>query len=47
MHVTGGQGDAGPRALVELLGRVIRPASENDNDAEPGPPAEPSRLIVP
>jgi hypothetical protein len=35
--------DGGPRALVELLGRVIR----RDDDADPPPPAEPSRLIVP
>lgn len=42
-----GQGpDTGPRALVELLGRVIRPGPGRD-DAEPSPPAEPSRLIVP
>jgi hypothetical protein len=43
--------DAGPRALVELLGRVIRPGSGDTDDpgnhnADPGPP-EPSRLIVP
>ncbi len=43
---THGLGDAGPRALVELLGRVIRPGPGGD-DAEPSPPAEPSRLIVP
>ena len=41
-----GLGDAGPRALVELLGRVIRPGRGHDDDAA-GPPAEPSRLIVP
>jgi hypothetical protein len=51
-----GLGDAGPRALVELLGRFIRPGDPGDpgnpgnpgyNDAERRPPAEPSRLIVP
>ena len=41
-----GLGDAGPRALVELLGRVVRPGT-GGNDAEPLPPAEPTRLIVP
>jgi hypothetical protein len=41
-----GPDDAGPRALVELLGRVIRSGPRSD-DAEPMPPAEPSRLIVP
>jgi|KBSMisStaDraftv2_1062788.scaffolds.fasta_scaffold23965_3 hypothetical protein len=41
-----GLGDAAPRALVELLGRVIRPGRGHDDDAAE-PPAEPSRLIVP
>ena len=44
-----GLGDAGPRALVELLGRVIRPGGGDpgDNNGPSRPPAEPSRLIVP
>ena len=41
-----GPGDAGPRALGELLGRVIRPG-RGDEDGAARPPAEPSRLIVP
>ena len=38
-----GLGDGGPRALVELLGRVIRKTDEEAG----GPAAEPPRLIVP
>ena len=41
-----GFGDFSPRALVELLGRVIRPGRPGD-DAAVSAPAEPSRLIVP
>jgi hypothetical protein len=41
-----GLADAGPRALVELLGRVIRPGPGED-ELESSPPAEASRLIVP
>jgi hypothetical protein len=40
---------AGPHALVELLGRVIRPGPGNadGNDEATSAPSEPSRLIVP
>ena len=40
-----GRDVAGPRALVELLGRVIRTTAEDD--AQKPPSEEPPRLIVP